>query len=1111
MNQVNPPHPGERFGAAQFGQGAPSSSAAPQRRGSDAGSPAVYYLNPLQAGPLEGWANHFARAAGMGFDAVLLAPPFAPGRTGNIFLTADHWRLHPALGGGDARDALRQAASSARAVGLRLMLDIVADRVAADGPLAQDNASWFAAQGPDALLDPRLGPDAAAIAAWRLDAGPDAALGWWAGRIQEWLDCGISGFRAVEAWRLPGHWWHRLIRGLPHGAASFIADTTGGAPAQVAELAGAGFDFSVSSSAWWDYRAGWLTEDATRAVAVAPPLALAEPLFGPRLTAGVPDAALAARLARRALGFAAAYATGWIMPMGFEIGARASLDPAGTAPLETSFDLSEDVAAVNAARAALPALHGDVARLLSAPDAPVAALLRADLADRARATLILANPSADRPAELAVASLLPELGHAYAGLMDNAGSAETLLAPDAVVSLQPAGLRVLRAVAAPPVLRSVPAGLAGARTGADSPRIAIEAVSPTVDAGRFPAKRITGELVEVSADIICDGHDKLAVRIAWRAVDEDAWHETPMESLGNDRWAGSFPLARLGRHEFAVLAWKDEYATFRDELQKKHAAGVPVTLELEEGRLMLDAAGARDPALKHLAARLKSAEQAERLEALQAADTVARMQAADPRPYLNRSDAMPVDAERSAARFAAWYELFPRSQTHDPARHGTFLDVIDRLPAIRDMGFDVLYFPPIHPIGMKNRKGRNNTLTPTPDDPGSPYAIGSADGGHDALHPELGTIEDFRRMRDAAAAHGLELALDFAIQCSPDHPWLKQHPDWFDWRPDGTIRYAENPPKKYEDIVNVDFYAPSGERGPGAVPALWVALRDAVLIWAEEGVRTFRVDNPHTKPLPFWEWMIGDIRARYPDTLFLAEAFTKPKMMYRLAKVGFSQSYTYFTWRNTKAELAEYLTELTTTAPKDFFRPNFFVNTPDINPPFLQTGGRPAHLLRAALATTLAGLWGMYNGFEICEATPVPGKEEYLDSEKYQIRVWDWNRPGNIIPEITRLNRIRRANPALHSHLGVEFQTAHNDNILLFTKATPDRSNVLLVAVSMDPLNAQEADIEIPLWDWKLPDDGRLVVRDLMRDTDFTWHGKYQRIRLDPRDLPFAVWRLTPA
>jgi starch synthase (maltosyl-transferring) len=420
------------------------------------------------------------------------------------------------------------------------------------------------------------------------------------------------------------------------------------------------------------------------------------------------------------------------------------------------------------------------------------------------------------------------------------------------------------------------------------------------------------------------------------------------------------------------------------------------------------------------------------------------------------------------------------------------------------MGFDTLYFPPIHPIGRTNRKGPNNTLTPGPNDPGSPYAIGSEEGGYDAIHPELGTFEDFRALVAAAREEGLEIALDIAINCSPDHPWLKKHPGWFAWRADGTIKYAENPPKKYQDIVNVDWYADT------AVPDLWIALRDVILLWFKEGVKTFRVDNPHTKPLPFWEWMIGEVRAAHPDVIFLSEAFTRPKVMYRLAKVGFSQSYTYFTWRNTKAELTEYITELTTTAPKEFFRPHFFVNTPDINPVFLQTSGRPGFQIRAVLAGTLSGLFGMYSGFELCESAPLPGREEYLDSEKFEIRPRDWRAPGNIVWDITLLNHLRRSHPALQTHLNTVFFNAWNDSIIYYGKPSPDGGEMILVAINLDPHNAQEADFEAPTWRFGLPDHGALDVEDLATKERFTWAGKLQHMRIEPT-RPYRLWKIEPA
>jgi len=480
------------------------------------------------------------------------------------------------------------------------------------------------------------------------------------------------------------------------------------------------------------------------------------------------------------------------------------------------------------------------------------------------------------------------------------------------------------------------------------------------------------------------------------------------------------------------------------------------------------------------------------------------MRQADDRPFETRHAPYRVYAERPAAAFGSWYELFPRSQSGDQGRHGTFEDVAARLPAIRDMGFDVLYFPPIHPIGRSHRKGRNNALHAAAGDPGSPYAIGGTEGGHDAVHPQLGTLEDFRRLVDAAHAHGLEIALDFAVQCSPDHPWLARHPEWFAWRADGSLRHAENPPKKYEDIVNVDFY---GERG-GAVrqAALWRTLRDVVLFWIGQGVRIFRVDNPHTKPLPFWEWLIADVRGRHPETLFLSEAFTRPKMMYRLAKLGFSQSYTYFTWRETKQEISDYLAELTQPPVADFFRPHFFVNTPDINPRYLQASGRPGFLVRAALAATTSGLWGMYSGFELCEADALPGREEYLDSEKYEIRARDWNRPGNIVAEIARLNLIRRTNPALHSHRGLRLHAAHSDSVLFFSKATRQRDNVILVAICLDPRQGHAATVELPLWEFGLPDHATLHARDLLHDVPVAWHGKYQRLEFGP-ERPYGIWR----
>jgi starch synthase (maltosyl-transferring) len=445
--------------------------------------------------------------------------------------------------------------------------------------------------------------------------------------------------------------------------------------------------------------------------------------------------------------------------------------------------------------------------------------------------------------------------------------------------------------------------------------------------------------------------------------------------------------------------------------------------------------------------------------------------------------------------------MFPRSQSGDASRHGTFADVITRLPYVRDLGFDVLYSTPIHPIGLTNRKGRNNALKAEPGDAGSTYAIGSAEGGHDAIHPQLGTFADFERLVSEARAHDLEIALDFAIQCSPDHPWIREHPEWFDWRPDGTIKVAENPPKKYEDIVNVHFYRE-------AFPAIWYELRDTVLFWSERGVRIFRVDNPHTKPFPFWEWLIREVHGRFPDVIFLSEAFTRPKPMMRLAKLGFTQSYTYFTWRNAKHELTEYLVELTRGEAREYFRPNFFVNTPDINPYYLHTSGRPGFQVRLVLAATLACNYGIYNGFELCEGRPIPGKEEYLDSEKYELKAWDWDRPGHIREDIRLINRLRREHPALQQLQNLNFYNAWNDQILYYGKFTPDKQDFVLIAVNLDPHNPQGCHFEVPLWEFGLPDAASIDVEDLVTRNRFTWTGKIQHVLLDPNVRPYAIWRL---
>ncbi len=693
----------------------------------------------------------------------------------------------------------------------------------------------------------------------------------------------------------------------------------------------------------------------------------------------------------------------------------------------------------------------------------------------------------------------------------------------------------------------------------DAKRIVIEDVNPAVDDGRFAAKHIIGDIIEVSADVFMDTHDQLAVNHLWRTNDSDQWEASHMIAVGNDRWVGRRPLQEIGLYEFVIESWYDRFGTYKNHLIKKIDVGINVDVEIEEGFLLIketvselkkvkrldiefERKEAENSHVSNLANLQKLAkvlfkiktstcyltpdevkpaetllkqlnpysdQQRASLIVLLADFTAALMEVSSTREFLTRSQIFPLRVERRAAEFSSWYEMFPRSQSGDPNRHGTFEDVIKRLPAISAMGFDTIYFPPIHPIGKNNRKGKNNSLTAEPTDPGSPYAIGSDEGGHDAIHPELGTWDDFRRMRDEAQVLGLEIALDFAIQCAPDHPWLRDHPEWFNWRPDGTVKYSENPPKKYQDIVGVNFYAPK------ATPELWIALRDIVLLWASEGVRVFRVDNPHTKPLPFWEWLINDVQEQFSDTIFLSEAFTTPKMMYRLAKVGFTQSYTYFTWRNNKQEITEYLTHLLTGDATQFFRPHFFVNTPDINPFYLQTKGREGFIVRAVVAATMSGLWGVSSGFEICESAAIPDKEEFINSEKYEIRAWDWSSPDNIINEISILNRIRKEQPSLQTHLGLTFHFADNNNVLFYSKSgkpLPGQpiDSLILVAVNLEPQYAQETSLEIPLYMLGLDDHVEVQVHDLVSDAHFNWYGKWQRARLDPQHYLFVIWKVTP-
>ncbi|EKV28412.1 Alpha-amylase [Caenispirillum salinarum AK4] len=658
---------------------------------------------------------------------------------------------------------------------------------------------------------------------------------------------------------------------------------------------------------------------------------------------------------------------------------------------------------------------------------------------------------------------------------------------------------------------ATPEKLAGA---VRSRSIVIQNVRPEVDGGRYAVKREVGDALTVDAEIFKDGHAKIAAVLKVKRYTDaaDQWTELPMELVnpGLDAWRASIVLPENTRYVYTIEAWDDPWATWEHDIGKKIEAGQDVNLEVIEGRKLIDEAKARaagtvdDDGFRMLIERMEAAPdtigKAEVMRSAQAHDLMNR--------WPDRSRAIAYDRELEVmvdpvrARYAAWYEMAPRSQGTDPNKSATFDDCIKRLPEIREMGFDVVYLLPIHPIGKVNRKGKNNSVTAEPGEPGSPYAIGSDEGGHKAVHPELGTEEDFRRFVAEAKKLGMEVAMDIAVQCAPDHPWIKEHPDWFEFRPDGTIRYAENPPKKYQDIVNVNFYG-------GHQMELWEELRTVFEHWVDCGVTIFRVDNPHTKPVPFWEWVIRQVKDKHPEVIFLSEAFTRPTMLHMLAKVGFSQSYTYFTWRNFRHELEMYLTELTQGPGKEYLRPNFFPTTPDILPEFLQRGGRPAHMIRLVLAATTSSVYGMYNGYELIENTPVPGKEEFLDSEKYQYKVRDWDAPGNIKDYVTELNEIRAENPALHELENLRFHGSSDQNVIFYGKRTFDDSNMIFVAVNLDPFEPHSSILSFPLEELGIGPEDAFAVEELFSGTRRLWHGADHEVTLDPQDNPAMIFRIT--
>jgi starch synthase (maltosyl-transferring) len=642
-------------------------------------------------------------------------------------------------------------------------------------------------------------------------------------------------------------------------------------------------------------------------------------------------------------------------------------------------------------------------------------------------------------------------------------------------------------------------------------RTVIGAVAPAVDGGRFPVKRTLGETVIVEADVFADGHDSLGCAVQFRADgDPPDWREVSMRPLGNDRWRGEFAVDRCGTYRYRVQAWVDHFASWRRDLDKRIEAGQDLSVALTIGAALVEQAAARAQGgaaveLADWAGRLGGAASVEQRTAWALDEDLLVLMAAhaDRALATNSEVELRVTVDRPLARFSAWYELFPRSTSPVPGRHGTLRDCEARLPYVAEMGFDIVYLPPIHPIGLTFRKGPNNRLGAAADDPGSPWAIGSPAGGHTEMHPELGTLDDFRRFLGKARELGLEVALDIAFQCSPDHPWVREHPQWFVHRPDGSIQYAENPPKRYQDIYPLNFESEDWE-------GLWQALRDVFLFWVQQGVGVFRVDNPHTKSLHFWEWVIAEVKQVQPEAIFLSEAFTRPALMHRLAKAGFTQSYNYFPWRNTKWELTQYFTELTKGPGREYLRPNLWPNTPDILPEYLQYGGRAAFAVRLVLADTLGASYGIYGpAFELCEARAREhGSEEYLDSEKYQIRAWDIDRPDSLRDLVARVNRVRRDNPALHSDWSLHFHPVDNEALIAYSKQDERSGNTVLAVVNLDPHHRQSGWIDLPIERLGMHPRQTYQMHDLLGGARYLWSGGRNYVELDPAKVPAHLFRL---
>ncbi|MBV9861300.1 MAG: DUF3416 domain-containing protein [Alphaproteobacteria bacterium] len=1106
----------------------------------------IYNLFPSLAGPISEWFRELPRIAAMAFNTVYVNPFHYPGFSGSLYAVKDYYRLNPRFRGdatADDDDLLRGFTEAAARQGLRVIMDLVVNHTSKDSELVARHPDWFARGHDGEVLSPfAIDPaDTSRKTVWgdlaELDYGPpqrQKILAYFQELVRHYVGLGFGGFRCDAAYKVPAEVWRGLIDAAKavNPNVLFCAETLGAAKEEVLALADAEFDYLFNSVKWWDFASPWLLEQYEIYRHIAPSIGFPEShdterLVSELLAAGFPESEIEPRY-RQAYAFAAAFSTGLMMPMGFEFGWSRRLNVVAAGPEKRErkrFDLSSFITEVNLTKKATPALNEEgPQRLLSSTGDGLVALLRQTRDGRERA-FILVNIQERQPSKIDSAALLHATGSALdsrlelfearpEGLPAATPSQSREGDPVSGFTVPPLSARVVRVRLRP--TRRVP--IEGCRVHAVAPahhplwrpeaRIQIEDVYPEIDAGRYPVKRVIGSEFEVWADLFRDGHDKLRAVVRYAHQDQE-WRETELAFFDNDRWVARFRLDRVGRWRYTIEAWTDTFESWREDVEKKLHAGQDVALELAEGlELVKNAmarAGAEDAAaLRAVIEEFAGAFISDRTEVLLSESLRGLMAGlADRGDAVRYPRELEIVVDRPEAAFAAWYEMFPRSQGRVPGQSASFDDCIARLPEIAALGFDVVYLVPIHPIGRINRKGRDNAVVAEPGEPGSPYAIGAAEGGHCAVNPELGTLDDFRRFVAAAAEQGIEIALDFAVQCAPDHPWVREHKDWFRFRPDGSIKYAENPPKKYQDIVNVEFYNPDRE-------ALWTELRDTVLFWVDQGVHTFRVDNPHTKPVPFWEWLIREVQARCPDAVFLAEAFTRPKMMRALAKAGFTQSYTYFTWRNTKGELTEYLTELTRGPGKEYFRPNFFANTPDILPVFLQEGGRPAFRIRLVLAATLAGVYGIYNGFELCENEPIPEREEYIHSEKYEYKVWDWDRPGHIKEDIAIINRFRRDNPAMHDFLNLRFLGCDDPNIIAYMRATKDRSNIVIIAVNLDPHGVHAGALTLPLFEMGLAEADEFMLEEAFTGTVLRWRGARQHVHLDPATNPAVVFRLFP-